>query len=53
MDPLVNFPIKFPFENTSGVSSLYCINDSNYMVGFNDGLVYALWKGHGVHYAGH
>ncbi len=31
--------------NESGVSCIECLDEERYAVGFNDGYVYAFWKG--------
>lgn len=44
MSPDVNSTINLPYHHPSGISSLYCFDDLNFVVGYNDGHIFTVWN---------
>ncbi len=54
MHPDASFPIKLPpFSHPTGISNLYCVDDCNFVIGYNDGYVFTVWKNVEFHYEAH
>lgn len=53
MDPDASFPIQLPEDHPTGISSLHCVDDLNFVVGFNDGYVFVVWDNGEHHYKAH